>query len=86
MERGSQLLPRGLHIDFRLSTFPFSPLFPLSNRGGDGSPPRRSDVDFIVKHSRERLTQKPPAASYELLPQGGRSALTPQSTPINDEV
>lgn len=39
-------------------------VFPLSNRGGNDSPPRRSDVDFIVKHSRERLTQKPPAASY----------------------
>jgi len=38
-------------------------VFPLSNRGGVCTPPRRSDVDFIVKHPRERLTQKPPAAS-----------------------
>ena len=72
MERGSQLLPRRLHIDFRLSTFPFSPLFPLSNQGGDDSPPWRSDVDFIVKHPLERLTQKPPAASYHA-PTPGRA-------------
>ena len=32
---------------------------PLSNRSGDESPPRRSDIGFIVKHRPKRLTQKP---------------------------
>jgi len=32
---------------------------PLSNRSGDVSPPRRSDIGFIVKHLPKRLTQKP---------------------------
>jgi hypothetical protein len=52
-------------------------IFPLRRWSGACAPPQRSDVDFIVKHSRERLTQKPPTASYKLQPQGGRPAHDP---------